>query len=217
MSIIGLSVYKLNNITPEQAALFLKEIVQEYNSKERLEAYYLVNQNQPDELITVGYVANWDKLMQVSRWAEDNKVWQRMPNIVMDESRSYSFEIVKEFRRYHLTAETTSLTLYRKTNPAISAEEALALAKARSKVPIAWPELVHYRLGRCLNDPDMLLMCNDWYSSRSRAEYMEQYALDYRNWLREVGYEYIYLAANPVDILIPPAEPTPRPFRVTGS
>lgn len=201
MNIAGLLIYKLqNNLTLEQAVAQLKEVAREYAVKDRFEVHYLLNQNQPQELVTVTFWQNMEKMEAAAKWTADNKVLERIPNITVDWERAYMFQVVKEFQRYHLTAESASVILYRKINPATSQEEAVKSAVARSKIPIAWPGLVHYRLGRCLNNPDFLFTCNNWQNTQSHNEYLEQHALDYRNWLQSAGFEYIYMATDQIDV-----------------
>lgn len=211
MSLLSLTVYRMDSTTPEQALAMLKTTALDYIAYDLQDTVYLLNQAASDEILVLGSWPSLEAYQKAAAFSRRSKALNTLPGLTRIPERHYFFSVVKDFRRFHLTAQTTSILLYRLIKPGLTIEKAMEEAKIRAKHKIfVWPGLVQYRLGRALNNQPLLLMRNDWVSAQSRLDYLLQRTQNHRAWLKRVGLENLYEATTLLDFYKPPPA-TPKP------
>ncbi|HEX2915524.1 MAG TPA: hypothetical protein VH186_32490 [Chloroflexia bacterium] len=209
MSIINLSVYQLKDIAPVQAAEQLKLLVPQFIRFDLQETLYLTSGNNEQELVVLSRWPDLRALADATSQFRENKLYQPVPGISLDVQRAYNFRVVKEFQRFHLAAQTTSVLLYRLVNTHTNIDKVIESAKQHDAANLfSFSGLVHYWLGVSLNNQQpLVLMRNDWLSEEARQLYLGNKGESHREWVKKAGLEFLQQASTLVSAFNSPFVP----------
>lgn len=200
MASLTLTVFQLEGTAPEKTLGLLKKGVSNYVAVDLLDVVYLVSETSPNELFIL---ASWGNDAAVERagnlWKERSAALKSI-GINPDLQQTLVFKVVKEFQRYHLSAQTASISVGRVADPQLSLEQALDWVKLSSKeYLINWPGLVRHRMAHTFDGSNLILLHNDWVSEKSRQEYLVKYSESYQAAASKAGVKYLFSAGKRLD------------------
>jgi hypothetical protein len=118
-----------------------------------------------------------------------------------DLQRTTVFKVVREFQRYHLNAQSASISVGRIDDSDVKLEQAMEwVKKSTQEFLINWPGLVRHRTAHTFDGSNLILFHNDWVSKEAWETYRAAFSARYLDAAAKSGVvEYLYTANNFLD------------------